>query len=106
MFHKPPFCVVDQSWAFPPGTQIYCLNGTDPEGQEVRYGLSFDPGSKEYFRVDPISGNITLVEKLDREVKVKVKVQNNIKVAQNSVLSVSFLTSLYPVCEDFYVFRP
>uniref|UniRef100_A0AAQ5ZA77 Cadherin-related family member 1 n=1 Tax=Amphiprion ocellaris TaxID=80972 RepID=A0AAQ5ZA77_AMPOC len=51
------------------GTQIYCLNGTDPEGQKVRYGLSFDPGSKEYFRVDPESGNITLVEKLDREVK-------------------------------------
>uniref|UniRef100_I3KQ88 Photoreceptor cadherin n=1 Tax=Oreochromis niloticus TaxID=8128 RepID=I3KQ88_ORENI len=50
------------------GTQIYRLNGTDPEGQEVRYGLSFDPGSKEYFRVDPKSGNITLVEKLDREV--------------------------------------
>lgn len=52
----------------PSGTQIYSLNGTDPEGQEVRYGLSFDPGSKEYFRIDPISGNITLVEKLDREV--------------------------------------
>lgn len=52
------------------GTQIYCLNGTDPEGQEVRYGLSFDPGSKEYFRVDPVSGNITLVEELDREVNL------------------------------------
>uniref|UniRef100_A0A671Y1D3 Cadherin-related family member 1 n=1 Tax=Sparus aurata TaxID=8175 RepID=A0A671Y1D3_SPAAU len=50
------------------GTQIYSLNGTDPEGQEVRYGISFDPGSKEYFRVDPVSGNITLVEQLDREV--------------------------------------
>lgn len=50
------------------GTQIYCLNGTDPEGQEVRYGLSFDPGSREYFRVEPISGNVTLVEQLDREV--------------------------------------
>uniref|UniRef100_A0A3P9PX40 Photoreceptor cadherin n=1 Tax=Poecilia reticulata TaxID=8081 RepID=A0A3P9PX40_POERE len=52
----------------PVGTQIYQLNGTDPEGQEVRYGLSFDPGSKEYFRVDPKSGNITLVETMDREV--------------------------------------
>uniref|UniRef100_A0A3B4U9G3 Photoreceptor cadherin n=1 Tax=Seriola dumerili TaxID=41447 RepID=A0A3B4U9G3_SERDU len=56
----------------PVGTQIYCLNGTDPEGQEVSYGLSFDPGSKEYFRVDPKSGNITLVEKLDREVNLTV----------------------------------
>lgn len=53
-----------------PGTQIYCLNGTDPEGQDVRYGLSFDPGAKEYFRIDPKSGNITLVEQLDREVNV------------------------------------
>lgn len=53
---------------FLPGTQIYCLNGTDPEGQLVRYGLSFDPGSKEYFRVEPVSGNVTLVEQLDREV--------------------------------------
>ncbi|XP_061766024.1 cadherin-related family member 1 isoform X2 [Nerophis ophidion] len=51
----------------PVGTQIYCLNGTDPEGQEVSYGLSFDPGSKEYFRVNPETGNITLVEQLDRE---------------------------------------
>lgn len=50
------------------GTQIYSLNGTDPEGQEVRYGLAFDPGSKEYFGIDPVSGNITLVEQLDREV--------------------------------------
>ena len=50
------------------GTQIYALNGTDPEGQEVRYGVAFEPGSKEFFRVDPKSGNITLVEPLDREV--------------------------------------
>uniref|UniRef100_A0A8C6L9K6 Cadherin-related family member 1 n=1 Tax=Nothobranchius furzeri TaxID=105023 RepID=A0A8C6L9K6_NOTFU len=58
----------------PVGTQIYCLNGTDPEGHEVRYGLSFDPGSKEYFRVDPRSGNITLVEKLDREKQDSIDV--------------------------------
>ncbi|XP_054654281.1 cadherin-related family member 1 isoform X1 [Dunckerocampus dactyliophorus] len=51
----------------PVGTQIYCLNGTDPEGQEVSYGISFDPGSKEYFRINPKTGNVTLVEKLDRE---------------------------------------
>uniref|UniRef100_A0A673CIP0 Cadherin-related family member 1 n=1 Tax=Sphaeramia orbicularis TaxID=375764 RepID=A0A673CIP0_9TELE len=58
----------------PVGTQIYQLNGTDPEGHEVRYGLSFDPGSKEYFRVDPISGNITLIEKLDREKQDSIDV--------------------------------
>lgn len=62
------FVTVSLLFIFLSGTQIYCLNGTDPEGQEVRYGLSFDPGSKEYFRVEPISGNVTLVEQLDREV--------------------------------------
>uniref|UniRef100_A0A8C7ZSA2 Cadherin-related family member 1 n=1 Tax=Oryzias sinensis TaxID=183150 RepID=A0A8C7ZSA2_9TELE len=60
------------------GTQIYCLNGTDPEGQEVRYGVSFDPGSKEYFRVDPKSGVITLVEKLDREKQDSIDVSISI----------------------------
>uniref|UniRef100_A0A8C6URR3 Cadherin-related family member 1a n=1 Tax=Neogobius melanostomus TaxID=47308 RepID=A0A8C6URR3_9GOBI len=52
----------------PVGTQIYCLNGTDPEGSTVSYGLAFDPGTKAYFRVNPKTGNITLIEPLDREV--------------------------------------
>uniref|UniRef100_A0A3B4G117 Cadherin-related family member 1 n=1 Tax=Pundamilia nyererei TaxID=303518 RepID=A0A3B4G117_9CICH len=68
------------------GTQIYRLNGTDPEGQEVRYGLSFDPGSKEYFRVDPKSGNITLVEKLDREKQDSIDVLVSITDGQSKVV--------------------
>uniref|UniRef100_A0A3B4ZX89 Cadherin-related family member 1 n=1 Tax=Stegastes partitus TaxID=144197 RepID=A0A3B4ZX89_9TELE len=67
----------------PVGTQIYSLNGTDPEGQKVRYGLSFDPGSKEYFRVDPESGNITLVEKLDREKQDSIDVLVSITDGQS-----------------------
>uniref|UniRef100_A0A3Q1IK51 Photoreceptor cadherin n=1 Tax=Anabas testudineus TaxID=64144 RepID=A0A3Q1IK51_ANATE len=70
----------------PVGTQIYCLNGTDPEGQEVRYGLSFDPGSKEYFSVDPESGNITLVEKLDREKQDSFDVFVSITDGQSKVV--------------------
>ncbi|KAM6916735.1 cadherin-related family member 1a isoform 1-T1 [Xenentodon cancila] len=58
----------------PVGTKIYCLNGTDPEGQEVSYGLSFDPGTKEYLKVDPKNGNITLVEALDREKQDSIDV--------------------------------
>lgn len=54
------------------GTQIYILNGTDPEGDPVRYGLSFEKGSKEYFRVDPKSGNVTLIQELDREVRLLI----------------------------------
>ncbi|XP_068424583.1 cadherin-related family member 1a [Clinocottus analis] len=68
------------------GTQIYCLNGSDPEGQEVRYGLSFDPGSKEYFRVDPKSGNITLVEQLDREKQDSIDVLVSISDGKSKVV--------------------
>lgn len=50
------------------GTQVYVLNGTDPEGDPLRYGLTFERGSIEYFRVDPKSGNVTLIQELDREV--------------------------------------
>ncbi|XP_071764280.2 cadherin-related family member 1a [Centroberyx gerrardi] len=68
------------------GTQIYSLNGTDPEGQEVRYGLAFEPGSKEYFRVDPKSGNITLVEKLDREKQDSIEVLVSITDGRSKVV--------------------
>ncbi|KAG7511650.1 cadherin-related family member 1-like [Solea senegalensis] len=70
----------------PVGSQIYRLNGTDPEGQEVRYGLSFDTGFKEYFRVDPRSGNITLVEKLDREKQDSIDVLVSITDGQSKVV--------------------
>lgn len=52
-----------------PGALIYVLNGTDPEDDPVRYGLTFEKGSREYFRVDPKSGNVTLIRELDREVR-------------------------------------
>lgn len=52
------------------GTQVYVLNGTDPEGDPVRYGLTFEKGSKEYFRVDSKSGIVTLIQELDREVNL------------------------------------
>ncbi|XP_066535930.1 cadherin-related family member 1 [Hoplias malabaricus] len=70
----------------PKGTQIYILNGTDPEDQPVRYGLSFDPGSKEYFRVDPKSGIVTLIEELDREVQDEIEVLVSISDGLNKVV--------------------
>ncbi|XP_077586256.1 cadherin-related family member 1a isoform X1 [Stigmatopora nigra] len=70
----------------PIGTLIYCLNGTDPEGQEVSYGLSFDPGSKEYFRVDPKTGNVTLVQKLDREKQDSFDVMVSITDGRSQVV--------------------
>uniref|UniRef100_A0A3Q3Q9T7 Cadherin-related family member 1 n=1 Tax=Monopterus albus TaxID=43700 RepID=A0A3Q3Q9T7_MONAL len=80
------FLALNYMFFFPLGTQIYCLNGTDPEGQEVSYGLSFDPGSKEYFRVDPVCGNITLVEKLDREKQDSIDVLVSISDGQSQVV--------------------
>ena len=53
------------------GTHVYVLNGTDPEGDEVQYELDFEKGSTEYFKVDPKSGYVTLIEELDREVSTK-----------------------------------
>uniref|UniRef100_A0A3B3Y1F7 Photoreceptor cadherin n=1 Tax=Poecilia mexicana TaxID=48701 RepID=A0A3B3Y1F7_9TELE len=79
----------------PVGTQIYQLNGTDPEGQEVRYGLSFDPGSQEYFRVDPKSGNITLVETMDREKQDSVDV--NISITDGRSKTTESGRSIYKV---------
>jgi len=51
------------------GTHVYTLNGTDPEGDPVTYGLGYEAGSRRYFSVDENLGNVTLIEELDREVQ-------------------------------------
>uniref|UniRef100_A0AAY5LAP0 Cadherin domain-containing protein n=1 Tax=Esox lucius TaxID=8010 RepID=A0AAY5LAP0_ESOLU len=48
----------------PVGTLVYILNGTDPEGDAVRFGLTFEKGTREYLRVDPKSGHVTLIQDL------------------------------------------
>lgn len=60
-FYVSPLC-------FLPGSHVYTLNGTDPEGDPISYHISFDPSARSVFSVDPTFGNITLVEELDREV--------------------------------------
>lgn len=50
------------------GSHVYTLNGTDPEGDPVTYGLTYEAGSRRYFSVDGNLGNVTLIEELDREV--------------------------------------
>ncbi|KAM4704148.1 cadherin-related family member 1 isoform 2-T2 [Rhinophrynus dorsalis] len=57
----------------PVGVYIYTLNGTDPEGYPVTYGLNFETGSKPYFAVDPFHGNVTLIEELDREKQDEIE---------------------------------
>ncbi|XP_034049344.1 cadherin-related family member 1-like [Thalassophryne amazonica] len=68
------------------GTQIYVLNGTDPENDPVRYGLIFEKGSKEYFKVDPKSGNVTLVLELDREKQDEITVLVSITDGRSKVV--------------------
>ncbi|XP_054455392.1 cadherin-related family member 1 [Anoplopoma fimbria] len=70
----------------PVGTQIYILNGTDPEGDPVRYGLTFEMGSKEYLRVDSKSGRVTLIQELDREKQDEISVMVSITDGRNKVV--------------------
>ena len=47
----------------PVGSIIYNLKGEDPEGSRVRYGLS----GTDLFRVDPVTGAVTVIKGIDRE---------------------------------------
>ncbi|XP_073542069.1 cadherin-related family member 1 isoform X2 [Phyllobates terribilis] len=69
----------------PIGTYIYTLNGTDPEGNPVIYGLTFEPGSKRYFSIDPIRGNVTVIEELDREKQDEIEAIVSISDGINKV---------------------
>ncbi|KAM4525286.1 cadherin-related family member 1a [Odontesthes bonariensis] len=70
----------------PVGTQVYILNGTDPEGDPVRFGLTFEKGSTEYFRVESKSGNVTLIQELDREKQDEISVLVSITDGRNKVV--------------------
>ncbi|XP_034165009.2 cadherin-related family member 1 isoform X2 [Pangasianodon hypophthalmus] len=70
----------------PVGSQVFTLNGTDPEGDEVRYDISFENGSKEYFRVEPRSGHVTLIQELDREVEDEILLLVSITDGRNKVV--------------------
>ncbi|XP_075073091.1 cadherin-related family member 1 isoform X2 [Mixophyes fleayi] len=69
----------------PIGTYIYTLNGSDPEGLPVTYGLTFEPGSKSYFSVDSVHGNVTLIEELDREKQDEIEAIVSISDGLNKV---------------------
>ncbi|KAG2462838.1 CDHR1 protein, partial [Polypterus senegalus] len=75
--------LISLSEDLPIGTQVYILNGTDPEGDSVTFGISFEPGKKEYFKVDPQSGNVTLIRELDREEEDEIEVLVSISDSQN-----------------------
>lgn len=52
------------SEATPVGTIVYKLQGYDPEGSDVMYGLI----GTNNFMVDPKTGDVEVVKPLDREV--------------------------------------
>ncbi|XP_059387498.1 cadherin-related family member 1-like isoform X2 [Carassius carassius] len=68
------------------GTHVYTLNGSDPEGEPVTYGMTFDKGSRDYFSVEPKSGNVTLIETLDREVQDEIVAFMSITDGRNKVV--------------------
>ncbi|CAN0436939.1 unnamed protein product [Lampetra planeri] len=68
------------------GTQVFTLNGSDPEGARVTYGMEAPPGQKEVFAVEPRSGNVTLVAPLDRERVDELDVMVSISDGLNTVV--------------------
>ncbi|KAG7267657.1 hypothetical protein CRUP_002025 [Coryphaenoides rupestris] len=70
----------------PVGTHVYTLNGTDPEDDPVRYELAFEKGSREYFRAETKSGNVTLVQELDREKQAEISALVSITDGRNKVV--------------------
>ncbi|XP_006148770.1 cadherin-related family member 1 [Tupaia chinensis] len=74
----------------PVGSHVYTLNGTDPEGDPVSYSISFDPSTRRVFSVDPTSGNVTLVEELDREredeLEVTISISDGLSLVSEKVV--------------------
>ncbi|XP_068923174.1 cadherin-related family member 1 [Petaurus breviceps papuanus] len=69
----------------PVGSHVYTLNGTDPEGDFVTYGISFESSSRNFFSIDPHFGNITLIEELDREREDEIEAIISISDGLNKV---------------------
>ncbi|XP_053605342.1 cadherin-87A isoform X2 [Plodia interpunctella] len=53
----------------PIGEIVYTLQGMDPEGLPIKYDLV----GTDKFKVDPVTGNVTLVRQLDRETEDTLK---------------------------------
>ncbi|KAM9070064.1 cadherin-related family member 1 [Sarcophilus harrisii] len=70
----------------PVGSHVYTLNGTDPEGDFVTYGISFESSSRNFFSIDPNFGNITLIEELDREREDEIEAIISISDGLNKVV--------------------
>ncbi|XP_061704355.1 cadherin-87A isoform X2 [Cydia pomonella] len=63
----------------PVGSVVYTLQGTNPSGGPVKYSLV----GTDKFSVDPVSGEVTLVQPLDREKNDTLKFLVSIKNEHN-----------------------
>ncbi|XP_055085698.1 cadherin-related family member 1 isoform X2 [Periophthalmus magnuspinnatus] len=87
----------------PIGAVVYVLNGTDPEDDPVTFGLSFDKGTKEFFRVEPKSGKVTLTQELDRETQTEISFSVSITDGRNKVVETArvFVTDANDEAPEF-----
>ncbi|XP_048477676.1 cadherin-87A isoform X1 [Plutella xylostella] len=72
----------------PPGTVVYRLQGSDPEGGPIKYGLV----GTDKFSVDPETGDVTLVKPLDKEseetIKFLVSIEDAVPGSSNNLVQV------------------
>uniref|UniRef100_A0A182LVT3 Cadherin domain-containing protein n=1 Tax=Anopheles culicifacies TaxID=139723 RepID=A0A182LVT3_9DIPT len=79
----------------PVGTVVYKLEGYDPEGGNVSFGLI----GSDNFIADPISGDVQVIKELDREVSRLIRI-SDINGGSNELLLVlkldpcNFVTSM------------
>ena len=73
----------------PVGTVVYTLQGRDPEGSPLEFTISGD-----YFSVNRVTGDITLVKALDRETRDVINVVITISVTSLILLAAIILTPM------------
>ena len=71
---------------------VYTLQGRDPEGSPLEFTISGD-----YFSVNRVTGDITLVKALDRETRDVINVVITISVTSLILLAAIILT---PMIQD------
>ena len=74
----------------PVGTVVYTLQGRDPEGSPLEFTISGD-----YFSVNRVTGDITLVKALDRETRDVINVVITISVTSLFLLAAIILTPMF-----------
>ena len=77
----------------PVGSAVYTLEGVDPEGSEIEFGIE----DTDTFRVDPKTGVVTVARPIDREsqsgisdneIRFKVVIKDKVEEGPNNVVKV------------------